>query len=620
MITITGLKKSFGAQVLFEDLNVGINRRERVGLVGRNGHGKTTLFRLILGEMSPDEGEIAIPKRYRIGYLDQHIRFACDTVLEEACLGLLKAPAHGDPADQTWKAEKILSGLGFTQADLSRSPHVFSGGYQVRLNLAKTLLSEPDLLLLDEPTNYLDVVSIRWLSRFLRAWPSELLLITHDRRFMDSVTTHTISIHRKRARKIEGSTDKLYTQILEEEEIYEKTRANDEKKRKEIERFIERFRAKNTLATRVQSRIKFLEKHERLERLDRIQTLDFSFNAAPFPAKVMMTVDGVAFAYDGGPEILSNFSIEVQAQDRICVIGQNGKGKSTLLRLLAGDLRPKRGEVRRHPRLVTGYFAQTNVDRLRMNQTVVDEIRSGDRGCLPQTARNIAGAMMFEGDDALKKVAVLSGGEKSRVMLGRLLVSPNNLLLLDEPTNHLDMDSCDSLLAAVDAFDGAVVMVTHNEMFLHTLATRFVVFDRGRIIVFDHSYQDFLDNVGWEMDDTLRAKEPAREKARPSLDKKALRQARAKILQERSKSLGPLEKRIKDSEERIVALEKQAEAVARSLDEASRSSNGDAIADLARRGAEIKAKIDKAFDELESANRKLEKQSESFERRLEELS
>jgi len=622
MVNITGLHKSFGEQVLFEDLSVTINRRERVGLVGRNGHGKTTLLRMIMGEVRPDAGEIAIPKNYRVGYLDQHIQFSCDTVLEEASLGLAAARHPVDEgAEQTWKAEKVLSGLGFAEADMARSPHVFSGGYQVRLNLAKALLSEPDLLLLDEPTNYLDVVSIRWLSRFLDAWPSELLLVTHDRTFMDSVTTHTVAIHRKRAKKIEGSTDKLYAQILEEEEIYEKTRINDEKKRKEIERFIERFRAKNTLATRVQSRMKYLEKHERLDKLDRIQTLDFSFHDMPFPAKVMLQADGVSFAYEPGAPILDGFSLEVQSHDRVCVIGQNGKGKSTLLRLLAGDLQPDRGAVRRHPKLLTGYFAQTNVDRLNPSHTVVEEIRAGDRGCMPQTARDIAGSMMFEGDDALKKVSVLSGGEKSRVMLGKLLVSPSHLLLLDEPTNHLDMDSCDSLLAAIDAFDGAVVMVTHNEMFLHTLATRFVVFDRGRILIFDHSYQDFLDKIGWEMDDSLRVKEAEKPaKPAPSVDKKALRQARAKILQERSKAIAPLEKRVQRIEARIVELEEEEKAEIAALNDASIAGDGEAIADHSRRSAGVKSRIDAAYDELEAATRDLERASGEFDARLDEFS
>jgi ATP-binding cassette subfamily F protein 3 len=578
MIKLSGISKSFGEQTLFEDLTFNVNRRERVGLVGRNGHGKTTLFRIILGEVQAEGGEVMVPKRYRIGHLDQHLHFVRGTVREEASLGL-----RDGHRDQTWKAERILSGLGFSERDMSLPPEQFSGGYQVRLNLAKLLVSEPDMLLLDEPTNYLDVVSIRWLARFLRAWPTELMLITHDRSFMDSVITHTVGIHRRRAKKIEGGTGKLYAQILQEEEIYEKTRINDDKKRKEVERFIERFRAKNSLATRVQSRIKHLAKHKRLDKLDRIQILEFSFHSAPFPAKSMMKIEDLSFGYDDARDLFSALSFEIRSSDRVCVIGQNGKGKTTLLRLLAGELPPRRGRITSHPRLSLGHFVQTNVKTLNPHNNVVEEILSADLDCLPQTARNIAGAMMFERDDALKRVSVLSGGEKSRVMLGKLIVSPTNLLLLDEPTNHLDMDSCDSLLAAVDAFEGAVVMVTHNEMFLHTLATRFIVFDRGRVFLYDHSYQDFLDRVGWEMDDSLAPKKSVdTTTSAPAMDKKALRKARAKIQQQRSKAVAPLKNRVNDLEARIGKLEPEAESALRALHEAAAEGDASAIAGLSK--------------------------------------
>ena len=614
MIKISNIHKAFGGQSLFEGLTFNVNRRERLGLVGRNGHGKTTLFKMILGELEPDDGEIMIPKRYRIGHLEQHLRFTRDTALEEASLGL---PAGH--RDDVWKAEKILSGLGFGADDMHKPPAQFSGGYQVRLNLAKVLVSEPDLLLLDEPTNYLDIVSIRWLSRFLGAWPSELMLITHDRSFMDSVTTHTVGIHRKRAKKIEGGTEKLYTQILQEEEVYEKTRANDEKKRQQIERFIERFRAKNTLATRVQSRIKFLEKHERIERLSRIESLEFSFNYAPFATKLMMRVEDVAFGYDDGPDLFSGLSFEINSHDRICVIGPNGRGKSTLLRVLASKLTPRRGAVRPHSRLELGHFDQTNVETLSPQRNVVEEIMAADAGCLPQTARNVAGAMMFGGDNALKKIKILSGGEKSRVMLGRLIVSPRNLLLLDEPTNHLDMDSCDSLLAAIDVFDGAVVIVTHNEMFLRTLATRFIVFDRGTVRVFNGTYQDFLDTVGWESDESGGERRRAADKPRSAQDRKRLRQERAKLLQKRSRTLTPLQRQADKIEARIVKLEADAAAIESDMAAASGTGEAAALGELSRKHGRIKDDIDRAFAELEIVSEDIEETTARFARELDEL-
>jgi ATP-binding cassette subfamily F protein 3 len=641
MIQFNKITKSFGAQTLFEDLSFALNRRERVGLVGRNGHGKTTIFRMILDEVHPDAGEIIIPKRYKIGHLDQHIRFTQPTVLEEASLGLPEGER-----DQTWRAETILSGLGFGKDDMPRAPELFSGGFQVRLNLAKVLVSEPDLLLLDEPTNYLDIVSIRWLERFLTQWKTELMLITHDRSFMDKVITHTVAIHRRRAKKILGDTSKIYDQILQEEEIYEKTRMNDERKRKDIEKFIERFRAKNSLATRVQSRIKMLAKHERLDALQRIQTLDFAFKSEPFPAKVIMRVDHVSFGYNREPDLFSNLALEIHDHDRICVIGPNGRGKSTLLRVLAGDLEPRVGTITNHPRTASGYFAQTNVHTLHDKSSVIEEIQQADKSCLPQTARDIAGIMMFEGDAGLKKISVLSGGEKSRVMLGKLIVTPVNLLLLDEPTNHLDMDSCDSLLAAIDAFEGAAVIVTHNEMFLHALATRFIVFDRGRARVFDGSYQDFLDTVGWESDDELsttsgsrasgglanaaesvapaksggktKTTEPARssgaaDSPRSQQDRKAERQARAKLVRERARVMGPLEKRVAELETLIVTLERDRENTFTALADASARGDAATIASLSKKSSDIGPQIEWAYTQLEKATADFERRAAEFD-------
>ncbi|HOJ15477.1 MAG TPA: ATP-binding cassette domain-containing protein, partial [Deltaproteobacteria bacterium] len=251
MISVEGLWKSYGSQVLLEGVSFKVNQKERVGLVGRNGHGKTTLMRIIAGLEEPDTGTVIIPRNYRIGYVTQHLDFTEATVLAEGMKGL-----RGDGRDQAWKVEKVLMGLGFSAEDMHRHPHEFSGGFQVRLNLAKVIVSEPDMLLLDEPTNYLDITSIRWIERFLSSWPRELILITHDRTFMDRIVTHTMGIHRRKVRKVEGDTSKYYTQIAQDEEVYERTRVNEERKRKEIEEFIAQFRAKARLVGLVQSRIR----------------------------------------------------------------------------------------------------------------------------------------------------------------------------------------------------------------------------------------------------------------------------------------------------------------------------------------------------------------------------
>src|SRR3989338_4579990 len=310
MLKIQDLDKQYGAQILFEGASLQMTPGERLGLVGRNGHGKSTLFRIILGEEVADSGIITTPRGYRIGHLAQHLHFSKPTILEEGCLGLSVDEEHDH-----YKVERILFGLGFTEEDMARAPAEFSGGFQVRLNLAKALVSRPNLLLLDEPTNYLDIVSVRWIVTFLWEWENELIIISHDRDFMDSVTTHTAVIHRRKIRKVEGDTGKLYAQIALEEEIHEKTRANEEKRRKQVETFVNRFRAQATKASAVQSRIKMLEKMPTRDRLAKIADLDFKFHNAPFEAKTVLEAHGVSFHYDSKIHLIRKLNLTIHAHD-----------------------------------------------------------------------------------------------------------------------------------------------------------------------------------------------------------------------------------------------------------------------------------------------------------------
>jgi len=612
MIQISNLDKSYGQQVLFDNAGFTINAGERVGLVGRNGHGKTTLFRLILGQEHPDSGTISIPNDYKIGHLSQHIRLNADTVLKETCLSL---PLHEDGRDESYKAEAVLAGLGFPSEDFVLDPGKLSGGFQVRLNLAKVLVSDPDLLLLDEPTNYLDIVSLRWLAQFLRSWKKELIIITHDRAFMDSVTTHTLAIHRCGIRKVAGPTENVYRQLLMEEEVYEKTRINDEKKRKEIEQFINRFRAKATKARAVQSRIKALQKKERLEKLSGTKDLDFTFHSAPFAGRQLMEVKDISFGFDPGTPLIEGLSFYVGKKDRIAIIGKNGKGKTTLLNLLAQELLLLKGEVRHHQDLKFAYFGQTNIDRLDPQKTVEEEIMDAHPDHARGPARNICGIMMFPGDHALKRVSVLSGGEKSRVLLGKLLVSPANLLMLDEPTNHLDMESTESLLEAIDEFRGAVIIVTHSEMILQAIATRLIVFDGGKAILFEGTYQDFLDRVGWK-NENLPTQHDAGATEGKTTDRKLLRRARAELVNEKSRTLGALQKRIDRVEHEIMSLE---ETVARGNEEilaASIEGDGETIKRLSKTIHESQSRIEHLFPELQRLHTELEDRARGFEERL----
>ena len=615
MINVENLTKSFGGYTLFEDISFRLNLKERLGLVGRNGHGKTTLFKLIAGEELPDSGSISIPKNYRISYVRQDLNFTRDTALKECMTGLGE-----EERDHYWKVEKILAGLGFSKEDFKRHPSEFSGGFQVRLNLAKALASDPDLLLLDEPTNYLDITSIRWIERFLLNWPHEVLLITHNRSFMDKLVTHIIGINRKKIRKIAGNTGKYYSQIAQEEEIHEKTRIKDERRQKEIKLFITRFRAKARLANMVQSRVKTLAKKEKQEKLEKIKTLGFSFRYHTFAGKQILNTQKLSFSYEKTMPVIKNFDVTIGAGDRVCVVGKNGKGKTTLLKLLAGELDPQKGQITYNPNAKIGFFEQTNVKTLVDTRTVEEEILYSDSHVDRQLARNVCGAMMFGGDDALKKISVLSGGEKSRVMLGKLLVTSVNLLLLDEPTNHLDMESSDALLAAIDNFEGTVVMVTHNEMFLHALAQRLIVFQEDSTYVFDGSYQRFLEEVGWENESEGAARKNSGEKKPYSkLNKKELRRKRSEINFERGKAVKPLKQRIVKIENNIDLHEKKLNKLNEAMLKASQQQDGSKITELSRSIHSCRMTIDSLFDELETVTNKFDEQNAMFEKKLSQL-
>jgi len=494
MIRAKDLSISFSGREVFSEGNFIINSREKVGLIGRNGSGKSTFLKLILKQLEPDSGMVEIPRGYRIGHLEQHIHFTHETVLDEICSILPEDREH-----EGWKGENILYGLGFAYDDLYKDPKKFSGGYQVKLNLAKLLLMEPQMLLLDEPTNYLDIHSIRWLKEFLREWEGEIILITHDRGFMDSVITHTLLIHRNAFKKVSGNTQGVREKIALEEEIYEKTRVNEDKQRQKTQEWIDRFGSKASQASRVQSRVKMLEKQDVKEKMVHVQTLDFEFSHNPYTSKEnMVEAEAISFGYNPEHLLIKNLSFKIANGDKICVIGKNGKGKSTLLKLLTQDNKPIHGNIKVNGKTEIGYFGQMNIDRLDNNRSVYEELQKVDEKLTQNRVRQVCSNMMFSNDLSNKKIGVLSGGEKSRVMLGKILLKGANLLLLDEPTNHLDMESCESLLEAIKSFEGAVVTVTHDELFLHKIANKLVVFDDNKTFTFEDSYEFFLKRIGWK--------------------------------------------------------------------------------------------------------------------------
>jgi ATP-binding cassette subfamily F protein 3 len=608
MIQVVGLAKGYGAQILFEDISFTLGKGERVGLVGRNGTGKTTLFKILLGEELPDSGDVIIPKNYKTGTLKQHLHFTHATILDE-CMTALTGEAEFDQ----YKVEKMLLGLGFKLDDFSRPPSDFSGGYQIRLNLAKVLLADPDCLLLDEPTNYLDIVSMRWLSKFLRSFRGEVVIITHDRGFMDEVTTHTMGIWRQKVFKIKGPSSKYFEQILLEEDMYEKTRVNSEKKRKDLEAFVARFKAKASKATQAQSRMKLLEKMPELDALAMISTLDFEFNHKECPGKTLMEVKNISFGYTE-ENLIEDISFPILKGDKIAIIGKNGKGKSTLLNLLAGELNPRQGQISPNVNLLIGHFGQTNINRLDMERTIEEEVGSVDINLGQQRVRSICGTMMFTGDLAKKKIKVLSGGERARVLLAKLLAKPCNLLLLDEPTNHLDQESVESLTLELQNYPGAVVIVTHSESMLREVATKLIVYHHGKVEYLSETYDDFLRKIGWEEDDSSSTGS-SREK--PS--RQETKRMRSEMIIERGRDSSPMKKRMEYLEQTIIKLEEEQPKLEAELIERSTQGDSKKIQETSQRLGVVKKKIDKAFEELTEVTNKYDDLMAKYEVKLKDL-
>ena len=609
MIQLTNLSKSFGGQTLFRDVNLKVTKNQKIGFVGRNGSGKSTLFKMILGEESWDEGEISIPKNYRIGALKQHLVFTEKSVREECALVL--------PEDEQWnfyKIEKLLFGLGFTQEDLEKDPLSFSGGYQIRINLVKLLATEPNMLLLDEPTNYLDLPSLRWLKGFIREFDGEVILITHDRDFMDAVSTHTMGVQRKGLRLVPGDSHKYYATLALEDETYEKTKANQEKKRKELEEFVARNKARASTAAMAQSKQKELDKMETLGELESDATLAFDFNYADTPAKILLRAEGLGFGYDADAPLFKDLDFALEKGKRIAIIGKNGKGKSTLLNYIAQELPSQQGTLSYHPSAKFAHFGQTNIERLNTAATIVEEIASMSKEIGIPQARTIAGRMMFSGELGDKKIEVLSGGERSRVMLGKIIATPANLLFLDEPTNHLDMQSIDALADAIERFEGSLVMVTHSEMLLRRLADALIVFHKGGAEYFDGGYDEFLEKIGWEEEEQKGTK--SAEKKKPKIDYKERKKLRKECIQARNALRDPYRKEIKTCEDQIAQIEKEIARENRLLEEASQKGDNSSMIEHSATLGKLQDEVDRLFDRLEIATEKEEGITAEYEEKL----
>lgn len=531
MYSVNNISIHFGGEYLFEDTSFIINARDRIGLVGKNGAGKTTLLRVLNGEMLPEGGQVIIPTGRTIGYLPQQLKtnskesvivearkaFAealqlkgiITQVSEEISLrqdfesasyqSLLETLHHanerfnllgGNSLDAD--VERTLTGLGFKSEELHRSLQTFSGGWQMRVELAKILLRKPDLLLLDEPTNHLDIESIQWLENFLVYYPGALILVSHDRAFLDNVTNRTLEITTGKIYDYKASYSVYVEQRQALMEQQMATYSNQQREIAQIERFIERFRYKNTKSRQVQSRIKMLEKMERVEidEQDR-SSIHFRFPPAPRSGRVVFEAKNLRKAY-GDKLVIQDLDLTIERKDFVAFVGRNGEGKTTLSRIIVGELEHEGYSALGH-QVEIGYYAQNQAEQLDEEKTVfqtIDEVASGD---MRPKVRGLLGNFLFSGEDIDKKVKVLSGGERSRLALARLLLHPVNLLVLDEPTNHLDMRSKDILKNALLQYDGTLIIVSHDRDFLQGLTSKVIEFKDKKIRTWIGDVYDFLE-------------------------------------------------------------------------------------------------------------------------------
>jgi ATP-binding cassette subfamily F protein 3 len=540
MITINQVSHNFGKKVLFNSINTVINSHDRIALVGSNGSGKTTLLRMLMGELEPDGGSIDKASYASVGYLPQDgIAVSGKTLYAEAesafgdILSLqekiekadeqllemdTEAPEYYDlidtigdweqqlenyePAKMKSRIERILLGMGFKQSDFDRDTGEFSGGWQMRIALAKLLLQNPSLIILDEPTNHLDIISQHWVEQYLKHYQGALIVISHDRAFLDEVTNRTMELKLGNLNSFKGNYSYYVKESDARLEQLRKAYANQQKEIKEVKDWITRFRSNVKKASMVQSRIKALNKMELIKIPRDEKKMFFRFPKAPPASAKVITITGLKKAY-GDNVIFDGLDLRIDKGDRIAVVGVNGAGKSTLARIMAGTEPYQGGEVETGINTVLGYFAQSQAEELDPNNTVLEEVEKAAIGNDDANPRGALGALLFSGDEALKKTSVLSGGEKNRVALAKMLMHPANCMILDEPTNHLDIKSKEVLQEAINLYEGTVILVSHDRAFLDGVVNKVLEVSPGSTRMLTCNVSEYIDRLEQETAEKL---------------------------------------------------------------------------------------------------------------------
>lgn len=626
MISITNLSYFIGGRALYENANMFIKPKDKIGLIGLNGRGKSTLLKLINGELTPDSGSISKSNECTLGFLNQDLlSYQTDDSILTVAMQAFKDVVDMEREIETlihklekeyreeWvekltrlqekydhlggyglqaKAEEVLEGIGFVTADLHRPLKEFSGGWRMRVMLAKLLLEKPSLLMLDEPTNHLDLPSIEWVENYLRNYDGAVIIVSHDRTFLDNVVTKIVDVTQQQLISYEGN----YSFYLEEKELREEIQQNafenQQQKIRQTERFIERFRAKATKARQVQSRVKALDRMERIEEVVQDNAaVNFKFTFNQQPGRYIVTLQDVSKAY-GDLQILKHTSATIERGDKIALIGANGKGKSTLLRIISGT-EPIEGKRTLGYNVIQGFFAQHQLESLHVDNEILDELKQAGSGKTEQQLRNVLGCFLFSDEDVFKKIKVLSGGEKSRVALAKTLISEANFLLLDEPTNHLDFISENILIQALQQYQGSFVVVSHNRHFISQVANKIWYIEDHQIKEYPGSYEEYDYWKKKKEGETKQSPEkPVAKTPAPPKEKPAPSNGQ-------SQSLKPLQRELEKTEQKIETLTAEKNKLEAQMTQPDVFSNYEKL-------QEVQQAFDKVTAQLEEANQKWE--------------